>query len=129
MRISEAGTTVCDDSNKPFEIKTALPSVNLPPVIIGISGPTTLNVNQSGEWTISAYDPENKPLTYSVSWGDAISGSSIPSNESTSSNVITSTQTAEFTHTYTSTGNYTVSFSVKDSAENITRSSISVYVR
>lgn len=128
IRICDKETGLCDSSNKPFEIKAALPSVNLPPVIIGISGPTTLNINQSGVWTVSAYDPENGPLTYDASWGDTIStGSTVPM-EISSSNVA-STQTAEFAHTYLNTGSYTVSFSVKDGAENITRSSISVYVR
>ncbi|KKT57055.1 MAG: hypothetical protein UW49_C0008G0017 [Candidatus Giovannonibacteria bacterium GW2011_GWB1_44_23] len=42
-------------------------SSNLPPVISGVSGPTTLNTGQSGTWTVTARDPENGPLSYNTS--------------------------------------------------------------
>ncbi len=45
-------------------------SVNQPPVISGVSGPTTLRVGETGTWTVQASDPENGTLSYSVIWGD-----------------------------------------------------------
>jgi len=87
---------------------------NLPPVVSSIGGPSTLSVGQTGTWSITATDPENGALTYSVNWGDSSSG--------------TPKQTASFTHSYSQAGSYTVSFTVTDSAGASAQSTISVAV-
>jgi hypothetical protein len=96
---------------------------NLPPVISGVSGPTTLNVGQTGTWTISASDPQNGTLSYSVYWGDQI----VPLNPSSSA-AGNYTQTATFTHSYSKAGNYTIKFYVRDTAGLTASSSISVNI-
>ena len=83
-------------------------SGNLPPVISGLTAPTTLSVNQTGTWTINASDPQNGSLSYSVNWGDTV----VTPNAATSNFV----QTTTFTHSYASAGIYTVTFTVTDSA-------------
>jgi peptidoglycan hydrolase-like protein with peptidoglycan-binding domain len=50
-------------------IVNSTPSNN-DPVISSVSGPQTLNVNQTGTWSVVASDPSGDPLTYSVDWGD-----------------------------------------------------------
>ncbi len=92
---------------------------NLPPVISGVSGPVVLSVGQAGTWTISASDPENGVLNYSVLWGEPATKSAAP---------VVYIQTTTFTHSYTKQGNYTVNFSVKDNVGSIAKSSITVNV-
>lgn len=99
-------------------------SANRPPTVSGLSGPTTLNVNQSGTWTITASDPENGPLSYSVNWGEATSyltSAAAPSSESFQ-------QTSIFTHSYASAGTYTVSVIVTDSAGQAAKAATTVKV-
>jgi len=96
---------------------------NLPPVISGISGPTTINLNQTGTWTITASDPENKQLTYSILWGDE---QSYYSQSSISSNSFS--QMSTFTHSYSGVGVYTVSITVTDPDGQKAKSSITVNV-
>src|SRR3989344_5352609 len=40
------------------------------PVISGISGPQTLELNQTGIWKVTASDSSGGNLSYSVNWGD-----------------------------------------------------------
>ena len=114
---------ICGCSRPP---KCILPSTdNQPPVIHGISGPTTLKAKETGTWVIKAYDPENGPLTYSVIWGDetgtVTSPLSLlpPRRES---------QTATFTHSYSTAGTYTPTFTVNDNKSVSAKTSISVNV-
>ncbi len=78
------------------------------PVISGVSGPQTLNANQTGTWTVSAYDQNGGTLSYSVNWGDA---NYMMNGVSGSQNFQTS-QSATFTHSYTQAGTYTPAFTV-----------------
>jgi hypothetical protein len=77
-----------------------LPSENQPPNITGIDGPTAVQINQSGNWTINAYDPEDGVLSYQATWGDG-SSSSIQSSST-------------FTHAYTTNGTFSINFTVYD---------------
>ncbi len=96
------------------------------PVISGVSGPQSLNINQTGTWTVTASDPSGENLTYSVDWGDSgvFCTSSTPCP--TSSQV--SQQSATFTHSYTSAGTYTPMFIVTNSKGGKARTSLSVNV-
>ncbi|PIR84234.1 hypothetical protein COU18_00585 [Candidatus Kaiserbacteria bacterium CG10_big_fil_rev_8_21_14_0_10_51_14] len=88
-------------------------SSNKPPTISSFSGPTTLAVNASGTWAISATDPENGPLTYQVWWGDEnVYAPAMNSAASTREFV----QTTTFTHAYANSGTYTVTIIVRDSS-------------
>ncbi len=98
-------------------------TANQPPTISGVSSPTVLNVGQTGTWNVSASDPQNGNLSYSVNWGDT---SGIHALFAALAQVFT--QTATFTHSYSTAGVYTVTFTVKDSAGLTTTSSVTVNV-
>jgi hypothetical protein len=95
---------------------------NHAPIITGVSGPTSLNVNQAGTWAVSAYDPEGGSLSYSVVWGDEY-----PSIASAGS-AAQATQTATFTHVYYNAGTYSPRFTVTDDHNLAAQTSITVRV-
>lgn len=100
-------------------------AANRPPTISGISGPTTLNVNQSGTWSVQASDPENQSLSYSITWGDeAVYGARM---DATVSSPVFS-QTSTFTHAYSQAGTYTVSVTVTDAQGKSAQTSTTVRV-
>lgn len=96
--------------------------VNQPPVISGISGPTALNVNETGKWTITASDPENGTLSYAVDWGET------SAQASTEASANTFVQTSTLTHSYRYSGIFTIRFFVHDNVGNEAKSSITVNV-
>lgn len=113
-------TGKCDSSDSYFKIVSSS-VVNQPPVINGVTAPTTLKVGEKGTWTINASDPENGSLSYSVAWGDAISAKSIAYNQSF-------VQSTSFTHSFSQAGTYTSIFWVKDDQGQTVETSISVKV-
>ena len=96
---------------------------NKTPVITSLGGPTSLNVNQTGTWTIQAYDPEGTYLTYSVDWGDVIYDHTTMEEKSQ-----TTSQSATFSHSYSNSGNYTITFKVTDQQGLSAKSTITVQV-
>ncbi len=114
----------CDASDSYFKI---VPEniIGNPPVISGVSGPTTRDVGQTGTWTVNASDPENGTLNYSVTWGDEpmIASGSVASPSS-----VAVQQTATFTHTYARVGTYHPTFTVTDNSGQSARTSLSVRV-
>ena len=99
-------------------------SLNNPPVISGGSYPTSLNVSQTGTWTVYASDPEGGQLTYSVNWGDSASTNA----QANVAQVASSGQASTFTHSYSSAGTYTVTFTVTDNQGASAQSSTTVTV-
>jgi peptidoglycan hydrolase-like protein with peptidoglycan-binding domain len=84
------------------------------PTISGVSGPQSLNVNQTGTWTVNAFDPNGGNLSYSVDWGDNM----VYANGVTSLYPQPSVQqSATFTHSYSQPGTYTVRFTVTNYIE------------
>ncbi|OGY70182.1 MAG: hypothetical protein A3E05_03095 [Candidatus Jacksonbacteria bacterium RIFCSPHIGHO2_12_FULL_44_12] len=100
------------------------PTTNKPPVITGVSGPTSLKVNETGTWTITANDPEGGALTYTIDWGDS---TSFPTPISPPA-ILNSGQKATFTHSYAQAGTYTVSFTVTDDKGASAKSTITTAV-
>jgi len=104
---------VCDSSDGYFTITdNDVTPGNQPPSISSVSGPTTLNVNQTGTWQITASDPENGSLRYSVTWGDEYlareaAGAMTPA-------ALQFVQEATFTHTYSYTGVFKPTFVIQD---------------
>ena len=98
---------------------------NLPPVISGITAPTTLNVGQTGTWTVNAYDQENGSLGYLVNWGDTPNAYPTPANNVSQ---VPFVQTSTFTHSYATAGAYTVAFTVKDNVGQTVSTSATVQV-
>ncbi len=98
-------------------------SGNQAPVITGVSGPTNLQIGQTGTWTITAYDPEQGNLSYSVNWGEnavGVAGSAPVSSQTR--------QTTTFTHVYYGQGTYTIWFTVMDNQGLTAQSSMKVDV-
>lgn len=116
----DSNPRVFDQSDSLFTIKQSLYD-GQPPVITGISGPSQLQVGQTGTWTVSAYDPEQGNLSYSVDWngGKGVAAQNMPSEVK---------QTATFTHSYSSAGTYTPTFTITDSQGLTAQSSLSVAV-
>ncbi|MEY4746972.1 MAG: hypothetical protein RLZZ416_21 [Candidatus Parcubacteria bacterium] len=112
------------DSNGCRVSSSCVTSGNRPPVISGFSGPTTLAVNQSGTWSISASDPENGPLSYSIAWGDEYAYPPYASSAARESFV----QTTTFTHAYASAGTYTIAVVVRDDSGQEARTSSAVRI-
>ncbi|KKU69945.1 MAG: hypothetical protein UX94_C0013G0018 [Parcubacteria group bacterium GW2011_GWA2_47_21] len=111
---------------KPFPVPIP-PANNLPPVIDGVSGPTTLNVGETGTWSVKAHDPESGLLSYIVNWGDSVSSGS-GGTVGTAPLSISASQTTTFTHSYSTAGTYKVVFTVTDNNGLKAESSISVQV-
>jgi hypothetical protein len=108
-------STQCDDSNNYFNITSGTPTpVSQPPVITGGTFPTTLQVNQTGTWTVNAYDPKNGSLSYSVNWGDVPYACQV--GQPCVKPMSTAIQSSTFTHSYSYSGTYTITFTVKNAA-------------
>ncbi len=125
IRISTSPIGASDSSDSYFTIASSL-QTNLPPIIDGVTGPTTLKAGETGTWTVKAHDPENGSLSYGINWGDntGASGGGASSNSITSSAI----QTTSFTHSYATAGMYKVGFTVTDAKGLVAQSFISVEV-
>ena len=78
-------------------------------VISGVSGPQTLDVNQTGTWTVTASDKNGGTLSYSVFWGDEVYAYPAPMTSGAS---LPTQQSATFTHSYSQAGTYGSTFVV-----------------
>ena len=100
-------------------------SGNRPPVISGVSGPTTLSVNETGTWSVNASDPENGNLSYDISWGDEYVPYALMNSAASSPAFV---QTSTFTHSYSRSGTFTISVVVRDSAAQSAKTTTTVQV-
>ena len=96
------------------------------PVITGVSGPSTLNVNETGTWGVRAYDPSGGSLTYSVVWGDEVR--ILVSQTPGDGMIYLPLQTATFSHSYSNPGSYIPEFYVMNSSGKWAQTSLSVRV-
>lgn len=122
--ISVNGTDLSGQSGK-FAIVESSGS-NLPPVVTGVSGPTSLKVGETGTWTVKAYDPENGSLSYSVVWGDEP-----PTNNylGAAPKALSIQNTATFSHVFNAVGTYTQVFYVTDNVGQMAKTSMTVVIQ
>ena len=99
---------------------------NRPPSISSFSGPTSLALNAVGTWSITATDPENGNLSYSIQWGDEWASRDAAMTSFPPSNSIQ--QQTTFTHSYTYPGSYTVRITVRDEAGKEAKATATVQV-
>ncbi len=114
--------TVSDQSDNTFMINASSGGGSGTPIIDGVSGPSYLNLNETGTFSVRARDPENGSLSYRVQWGDE--GSIF--NDSVLSSSFN--QTATFTHSYNRSGVFLIKFSVTDSQGLTANASLTVNV-
>ncbi|MBI3588952.1 MAG: peptidoglycan-binding protein [Candidatus Liptonbacteria bacterium] len=100
---------------------------NLPPVVTGVSGPTSLKVGETGAWTVKAYDPENGSLSYSVIWGDE--PATVGGYNASVSPATPVQNTATFTHIYNASGTFNPIFNVMDDKGQKAKTSMTVVVQ
>jgi peptidoglycan hydrolase-like protein with peptidoglycan-binding domain len=107
-----------------FTITSTTPTASIP-VISGGSGPVSLQIGQSGRWTINASDPNavSGMLGYSVVWGDETNVGMAASATATTQ------QTTSFTHSYSQAGTYNPTFTVITSSGGSAKTSMSVVVK
>ena len=94
------------------------------PSISQFSGPQQLRVGETGTWSINASSPDNRQLTYAITWGDepyAAYSYAAAARESIS-------QQTTFTHTYNTAGAYTVRITVSDGNGNNAETTSTVVV-
>lgn len=101
-------------------------STGKPPVVSGLSGPTTLSVGETGTWRITASDPENQSLSYAVTWGDEHVYPAAMMDRAVSSAVFY--QDTTFTHSYAAAGVYTITVVVTDASGQSAKTSTTVRV-
>lgn len=90
-----------DTATASVEVRTA----NRPPTKPTIEGPDIGNTNTSITLNITATDPDNERLTYTIDWGDGSSPSSITGESGT---------VLQSRYMYTKPGWYTITVTVKD---------------
>lgn len=120
IQICRTDTIVCDSSDEYFKIVSSNIST---PSISGVSGPQTLDINQTGTWKVSAYERNGGNLSYSVRWGDEevpVSNIGVMYREVS--------QSAIFTHSYSNAGTYNPTFTVTNSNGQSATTSLSVNV-
>jgi len=101
-------------------------SANKPPVVSGLSGPTTLSVNETGTWRVTASDPENQSLSYAVYWGDERIYPMAMMDKAVSSAAFY--QDTTFTHSYATAGTYTITIVATDPQGQSAKTSTTVRV-
>jgi parallel beta-helix repeat protein len=81
-------------------------SVNSPPAIPTISGPTTGNVNTAYTYSATATDPDNNNIQYVIDWGDGTA--------KTTSAFVASGDSYTASHTWASSGFYSIKVYAED---------------
>lgn len=103
-----------------------VPAINKAPLISAVVGPTLLKPNENGTWNITASDPENDVLLYSVVWGDE--GANIATLLNISQQGTPYSSATSVSHSYTNTGAYTIVVFAKDAAGNTVKAALSINV-
>ncbi len=122
VKTSLGNQSYFDTSDSYFKITSDI-TTNKPPVITGLTAPTTLVVGQTGTWAVRAYDPEGGALNYSIVWGDeyltSVAGATAPK---------IAAQTSTFTHSYSTAAYYKITITVSDTAGQSAQTTATVQV-
>ena len=120
LHVCRSGGGLCDSSDSYFKIISSVTA----PTISGVSGPQTLNVNETGTWTVNASSSNGGTLSYSVNWGDEVYATPM-------TNLLrgqTMQQSATFTHSYSQVGTYSPTFTVTNNNGQNASTSLSVNI-
>ncbi|MEN9561015.1 MAG: hypothetical protein RIQ56_288, partial [Candidatus Parcubacteria bacterium] len=107
-----------------YTTNTNTTSLNRPPVITGVQGPLSVVNGVSNTWTIRATDPEGDALSYKIVWGDE--GSSLTQTIQGAEAGTSYGSSAVSSHKYLTSGTYTLLAYVKDTANGITKVTLSI---
>ncbi len=126
VRACLAGSTSnCDSSNAKFEIVDLAKENDQAPIVTNISGPTELTVGQSGTYTVSASDPDNDAITYTLA--EILSSGQALSNGY--GYTLLGTQNNTFSVSFPKTGFYSIYFQVLDKYGKVGGKDITVKVQ
>jgi len=129
--VGDIGTDGCTHSwHCTSQVAQNPTTVNRPPTISAIAGPTSLAVGTVGSWTIQATDPEGNPLLYSLSFGDNTDTSSAFSQiqNIALTGGINYSAINTFSHSYATAGSYALTAHVQDDAGNVVERSSAITV-
>lgn len=129
--VPNTSTNVESTSNSQQNTSTS-GSVNSVAKISKITGPTSLNNNESGTWQIETNNPQDKSFMYGVIWGDEPEYRNVFGGMSLSA--IKYQTSPSFSHAFSVAAGsklttWTPTFFVKDSNGNVMRKGISVDVQ
>jgi hypothetical protein len=98
-------------------------------VLSGTFGPTSLAVGETGIWKIFVRNHANSSLRYQINWGDGPVAVDAQPSGLVGGSAATAHQEASFSHVYSQSGNYTISFTVSDTAGHQVNGTMSIIVR
>lgn len=107
----------------PFTV-TSLGSLGAP-TISGVSGPSTLQTNTTGSWSLTLNTQMSAYTSITINWGDtALYGNSLV----TQTVYTQGTQSLSFTHAYQNPGTYTITFTASNASGQANSASATVIV-
>lgn len=98
------------------------------PTISSVTGPNTVNLNQTATWTLTVNSQSGTILTADVTWGDEYQNTYYTAQQVSQQLYSLASQTVSFTHTYTQAGTYTITFRVRNTSGREAQSTMTVYV-
>jgi len=93
-----------------FNVTSTGGSSHVPPVITGITGPTSLSTGAQGTWTLTLNTVSSTYVTTTVRWGDENTYGYAQNVQPTT--LLQNQQTITLTHTYSVPGTYAITFTV-----------------
>lgn len=94
---------------------------NYIPLFRGVFGPTTLKVGEAGQWTAIVNNEYSKNFTVSVAWGDGTLSEALPME-------MQGSHAVSLPHTFMTKGQYSLIFSVANTAGKRNTSQVTVEV-
>ncbi|HEV7702430.1 MAG TPA: PKD domain-containing protein [Candidatus Paceibacterota bacterium] len=103
---STGGATISEEAS----FTTPAISNSTTPVITSLSGDSKVTVGREATVTVNAYDPNNDSLSYSMDWGDNITGMALIAKTKP-----VFVQTSTFSHIYNEAGTYIATVTAENS--------------
>lgn len=85
----------------------------LGPIVSAVAGPDEIKVNENGQWTLTAAEQQDAPMTYRMDWGDGLANFTLAPAHLSGQHE----QLVTFNHTYKKAGKYLITAS----ATNLTK--------